>query len=61
VLLTLPDRRTTRGIRDYAILVLLGEAGPRHAKLCRLNVRNLREAARTANAEAGRTVAPRRS
>jgi integrase/recombinase XerD len=43
-LLRMPDRRTRIGIRDYAILRVLGEAGLRSAELRGLRVRHLERA-----------------
>lgn len=43
-LLRMPDRRTHIGVRDYAVLRVLGEAGLRSAELRGLRVRHLERA-----------------
>lgn len=42
-LLAMPDRRTRRGRRDVAIMLLLGQAGLRRAEVCALRYEDLEE------------------
>lgn len=50
VLLAMPDRRTTRGIRDAAMLQLLVDAGVRREELVKLTVSSIEETRRHATA-----------
>ncbi|WP_196189478.1 tyrosine-type recombinase/integrase [Conexibacter sp. W3-3-2] len=59
-LLRIPDRRTTAGLRDVAILALMGDAGLRRAEVTRLNVEDITEHARH-RAGARDAIAPTRS
>lgn len=50
VLLAMPDRRTTRGVRDAAMLRLLVDAGVRREELVKLTVSSIEETRRHATA-----------
>ena len=60
-LLRQPDRRTTIGVRDRAILELLARAGLRRAELARLSLSDIQERGRQPDARRRTAIAPGRS
>ena len=60
-LLRQPDRRTTIGVRDRAILELLARAGLRRAELARLTVGDIQECGRQPDARRRTAIAPGRA
>jgi len=58
-LFAMPDRRTRRGRRDLAIMVLLGQAGLRRAEVCVLRYSDLEELRRHPDQRRRAAVAPR--
>ena len=60
-LLRQPDRRTTIGVRDRAILELLARAGLRRAELARLTVADIQERGRQPDARRRTAIAPGRA
>ena len=60
-LLRQPDRRTTIGVRDRAILELLARAGLRRAELARLTVSDIQERGRQPDARRRTAIAPGRA
>jgi len=58
-LLAMPDRRTRRGRRDLAIMLLLGQAGLRRAEVCALRYCDLEELRRHPDPRRRAAVAPR--
>jgi len=59
-LLARPDRRTTIGTRDRAILELLARAGLRRSELARLQLNDIQERGRQPDARRRTAIAPRR-
>ncbi len=59
-LLRQPDRRTTIGVRDCAILELLARAGLRRAELARLTLADVQERGRQPDARRRAAIAPGR-
>jgi site-specific recombinase XerD len=60
-LLRQPDRRTTIGVRDRAILELLARGGLRRAELARLTVADIQERGRQPDARRRTAIAPGRA
>ena len=60
-LLRHPDRRTTIGVRDRAILELLARAGLRRAELARLTLSDIQERGRQPDARRRAAIAPGRA
>jgi integrase/recombinase XerD len=60
-LLRQPDRRTTIGVRDRAILELLARAGLRRAELARLTLADIQERGRQPDARRRTAIAPGRA
>jgi len=58
-LLAMPDRRTRRGRRDLAIMLLLGQAGLRRAEVCALRYGDLDELRRHPDPRRRAALAPR--
>ena len=56
-----PDRRTTIGVRDRAILELLARAGLRRAELARLTLSDIQERGRQPDARRRTAIAPGRA
>jgi integrase len=59
-LLRQPDRRTTIGVRDRALLEILARAGLRRAELARLTIADIQERGRQPDARRRTAIAPRR-
>jgi integrase/recombinase XerD len=60
-LLGQPDRRTTIGVRDRAILEMLARAGLRRAELACLTLNDIQERGRQPDARRRTAIAPRRT
>jgi integrase/recombinase XerC len=60
-LVAMPDRRTTAGLRDYALLHVLGDAGLRRSEAVRLDVDDVIETRRARDPRRRKAVAARRA